>query len=102
MSPKIEQSPPKYAQIANYIRNQILQGELKPGDEIPSERRIVEDWQVSRPTATHALFTLRIEGLVEARLGAGTFVRAQPKPNPRPHRHDTRAQATETADASAE
>jgi DNA-binding GntR family transcriptional regulator len=79
MSPRIEEALPKYVQIANYLRTQILQGELKPGDEIPSERQLVEGWQVSRPTATRALSALRVEGLVEARQGSGTFVRAQPK-----------------------
>ncbi|MGH8896754.1 MAG: GntR family transcriptional regulator [Egibacteraceae bacterium] len=79
MSPKIEQSLPKYMQVANHIRNQIIKGELKPGDEVPSERQIVEEWGVSRPTATKALSALRVEGLVEAQQGSGTFVRAQPK-----------------------
>lgn len=77
MSPKIEQSLPKYMQVANHIRSQIVKGELKPGDEVPSERQIVEEWGVSRPTATKALSALRVEGLVEAQQGSGTFVRAQ-------------------------
>jgi DNA-binding GntR family transcriptional regulator len=79
MSPEIEQALPKYVQVANHIRDQILRGELQPGDEIPSERRIVEDWRISRPTATRALAALRAEGLVEARQGSGTFVRERPQ-----------------------
>ena len=42
MAPEIQQVLPKYVQIADHIRDQILRGELRPGDEIPSERRIVE------------------------------------------------------------
>lgn len=76
--PEIEQSPPKYLQIAHHLREQIVQGELKPGDEVPSERVIVEQWHVSRPTATRALAALRVEGLVESRQGSGTYVRRQP------------------------
>jgi GntR family transcriptional regulator len=79
MSPRAEEVLPKYVQIANHIREQILRGDLKPGDEIPSERRIVEEWGVARPTATRALSALRVEGLVEARQGAGTFVRSRPQ-----------------------
>ena len=78
MSPEIQQVVPKYVQVADHIRDQILRGELRPGDEIPSERRIVEEWRISRPTATRALAALRAEGLVEARQGSGTFVRDRP------------------------
>jgi GntR family transcriptional regulator len=78
MAPEIQQVLPKYLQVADHIRDLILSGELKPGDEIPSERRIVEEWRISRPTATRALAALRAEGLVEARQGAGTFVRERP------------------------
>jgi GntR family transcriptional regulator len=63
-------------QIARFIRDQVICGELKPGDEVPSEREIAEVWEVSRPTATRALAALRAEGLVESRRGSGTFVRS--------------------------
>jgi GntR family transcriptional regulator len=78
LSPEIQQALPKYMQVANYIRDQILRGELRPGDEIPSERRIVAEWKIARPTATRALAILRAEGIVEARQGSGTFVRERP------------------------
>jgi GntR family transcriptional regulator len=67
MSPEIQQALPKFLQIANHIRGQIARGELRPGDEVPSERQIAEEWRVSRPTATRALSALRAEELVEAR-----------------------------------
>lgn len=82
MAPEIQEALPKYVQVANHIRNQILRGELGPGDEIPSERVIVEEWGVSRPTATKALALLRQEELVESKQGAGTYVR----PHSGPHR----------------
>lgn len=49
--PQIEEAQPKYLQIAHYIRDQILRGDLRPGDEVPSERQLAADWKVSRPTA---------------------------------------------------
>jgi GntR family transcriptional regulator len=72
--PELEQSLPKYLQIAAHIRDQILQGNLGPGDEVPSERQIAAEWDVSRPTATKALEALRVQGLIESRRGSGTYV----------------------------
>jgi DNA-binding GntR family transcriptional regulator len=65
---------PKYLQIANYIRDRIIRGELPPGEAVPSERQIVADWGVSRPTAARVLQALRADGLVESRQGLGTVV----------------------------
>ena len=73
--PQIEQTPAKYLQIANYLRDQIIRGDLPPGAELSSERQIAQEWQVSRPTATRAFQSLRHQGLVESRQGAGTYVR---------------------------
>ncbi|GGN65386.1 hypothetical protein GCM10011579_035760 [Streptomyces albiflavescens] len=73
--PQIEETRPKYLQIAHYIREQILRGDLRPGDEVPSERRLAADWSVSRPTAARSLEALRQQGLVEKRQGSGTYVR---------------------------
>jgi DNA-binding GntR family transcriptional regulator len=73
--PQLQEAPAKYLQIAGYLRDQIIRGDLPPGAEVPSERQIAEEWRVSRPTATRALQTLRYQGLVESRQGAGTYVR---------------------------
>ncbi|OJF10837.1 GntR family transcriptional regulator [Couchioplanes caeruleus] len=73
--PEIKVVLPKYLQIAGHIRDQILRGDLQPGDEVDSERKIAEVWKVARPTATRALDTLRREGLIESQQGSGTRVR---------------------------
>ena len=73
--PQLQEAPAKYLQIAGYLREQIIRGDLPPGAEVPSERQIAQEWNVSRPTATRALQTLRYQGLVESRQGAGTYVR---------------------------
>jgi GntR family transcriptional regulator len=73
--PKIEETQPKYLQIAHHIRDQILRGDLRPGDEVPSERQLAADWNVSRPTAARSLEALSHQGLVEKRQGSGTYVR---------------------------
>jgi DNA-binding GntR family transcriptional regulator len=73
--PQIQEAPAKYLQIAGFLRDQIIRGDLPPGAEVPSERQIAQEWNVSRPTATRALQVLRHQGLVESRQGAGTYVR---------------------------
>ncbi len=72
--PEIQRVLPKYLQIAGHIRDQIVRGDLGPGAEVSSERELAAAWSVARPTAARALETLRGQGLVESRPGAGTFV----------------------------
>lgn len=74
--PQIEEAQPKYLQIAHHIRDQILRGDLRPGDEVPSERQLAADWKVSRPTAARSLEALSHQGLVEKRQGSGTYVKS--------------------------
>lgn len=76
--PELDVPAPKYRQIAALLREQILRGDLRPGDELPSERVIAVQYSVSRPTATKALDVLRQEGLAEAVRGSGTYVSAPP------------------------
>lgn len=67
---------PAYKRIQNAIRNKIESGELKPGDSVASERELARLNDVSLMTARHALASLEHEGMVERRVGAGTFVSA--------------------------
>jgi DNA-binding GntR family transcriptional regulator len=75
--PELQEVLPKYLQIAAHIRGQIVRGDLKPGDELPSERKLAEDWKVARPTAARAMESLRVQGLVESRPGLGNYVRSR-------------------------
>ncbi|MFF9050142.1 TetR/AcrR family transcriptional regulator C-terminal domain-containing protein [Streptomyces erythrochromogenes] len=65
---------PPYLRIAAGIRRRIADGELAPGDRVPSTRQIAAEWGVALATATKALTTLRLEGLVEPRPRVGTVV----------------------------
>ncbi|WP_127933568.1 GntR family transcriptional regulator [Nonomuraea polychroma] len=65
---------PPYRQIVAGIRARILTGDLRPGDRIPSIRQIAQRWGVAVATATRVMATLRDEGLVETKVGAGTVV----------------------------
>ncbi|MEU8305785.1 GntR family transcriptional regulator [Actinomadura sp. NPDC048955] len=71
---------PPYRRIAADIRAQIQDGRLRPGDRVPSIRQIAQRWDVAIATATRVIATLREEGLVEAKVGAGSVVRARGVP----------------------
>jgi DNA-binding GntR family transcriptional regulator len=71
---KIERALPPYEQVAQHLRDRIKRKQLTPGDLIPSEREIAEEWGISRATATKAVATLRSQGLVESITGVGTKV----------------------------
>jgi GntR family transcriptional regulator len=64
-----------YESIADVLRSRIASGELAPGDKVPSENEIMDDFGVGRDTAYKALQVLRDEGLTESRRGAPTRVR---------------------------
>jgi len=48
---------------------------LRAGDQLPPERQLAEQFQVSRASVREALRTLELLGIVETRPGGGTFVR---------------------------
>jgi GntR family transcriptional repressor for pyruvate dehydrogenase complex len=54
----------------------LAAGDLAPGDRLPPERELAERFGVGRGSVREALRELEILGLVEARHGAGTYVRA--------------------------
>jgi len=66
--------------IAGAIARQIRQGELAPGDRLPTVRDVAAELGVSPATVSSAWQALRRAGLVESRGRAGSFVRAVPRP----------------------
>ena len=69
---------PMYFQLKELMREKIASGEWKPGDMVPSERELSEQYHISRMTARQALSELATEGLLRREQGRGTFV-AEPK-----------------------
>lgn len=62
---------PKTAElIATLYRRQIVRGELKPGDTLPSEQQLMAQFGVSRPTLREAFRVLESESLISVRRGA--------------------------------
>jgi GntR family transcriptional repressor for pyruvate dehydrogenase complex len=63
-------------EIVNQIKQLISNGELKPGDRIPSERELATMLGVSRPSVREAIMVLEAMGFLESRQGGGTYVKA--------------------------
>jgi GntR family transcriptional repressor for pyruvate dehydrogenase complex len=71
---KIVRSSRLYEQIVQQVEDSILKGVLKPGDQLPPERELAEQFGVSRTAVREAVKALREKGLVEAYPGRGTFI----------------------------
>lgn len=65
----------RYEEIADHLRD--LVDRAGPGERLPSEAELCEQFGVSRMTARHAVQQVEAEGLIERRRGAGTFVRSR-------------------------
>ena len=67
-----------YWQVADTLRRRILSGKLQPGEILPPERELCEQFATSRITIRRALQILAEDMLVIRRQGSGTYVSATP------------------------
>lgn len=67
-----------YRQIADQLREDVLEGRLAPGSKLPSERALIDKYDAARGTVRQALAVLKTEGLIEVEHGRGAFVREHP------------------------
>lgn len=63
-----------YSQVAEYLKNEILQNKLQPGDKLPTELELSKMFGVSRITSKRALDELAKENLIYRKKGQGSFV----------------------------
>lgn len=75
-----EASAPLYQQVYTGLRDAILEGRLTPGTRLPATRTLAEELGVSRMTVLDAYDRLTLEGFLDARVGAGTWVSEQIDP----------------------
>lgn len=59
------------------LRDRIARGEFRPGERFPGEPTLAVELGVSRVTLRHALDRLEAEGLIERRMGSGTYLSAR-------------------------
>lgn len=71
---------PKYLTIRDDLIRRVRKGEFAPGDALPAQRSLSEEYGVSLMTLRNALDELCGEGVIEQLPGKGTYVRAVPVP----------------------
>jgi DNA-binding transcriptional MocR family regulator len=71
---KTQGAPPRYEQIAGALCQAIRSGQLKPGERLPTVRRLATDLGVSLTTVTAAFKSLAESGWTRGEVGRGTFV----------------------------
>jgi len=67
---------PLFLQLASAVADEIRKGRLKPGDPLPGSRELAGKLGVNRNTVMAGYGELAAEGLVDTRVGGGTFVSA--------------------------
>ena len=72
--PRVRRPKGLVSEIVDSLVNSIRQGELLPGDKLPTEAEIMLRFDVSRTVIRESLSRLQASGLVETRHGIGTFV----------------------------
>jgi len=70
---------PIYEQVARQVRAQIIAGDLREGDGLPSIRKLAHDLQISVITTKRAYEELEKEGFIDTVEGKGSFVAMQNK-----------------------
>ena len=69
---------PPYLQLVHQVRHAVLLGFLRPGDQLPLIREVVEALAINPNTVAKAYRQLEQEALVTGRPGQGTFVNQAP------------------------
>ena len=71
---------PPYLQLVHQVRQSLLLGYLRTGDQLPTVKELAEDLAINPNTVVKAYRQLEHEGLTGGRPGQGTFIVAAPEP----------------------
>jgi GntR family transcriptional regulator len=69
---------PIYVQIIEQVEKQVLQGELQPGDQLPTVRQLAAELRVNFNTIARAYRLLDEVGLISTQQGRGTYILERP------------------------
>jgi len=89
---------PKYRQLLDILRSQIISGQLSPDQQLPTEEELSAKYGLSRGTVRKAIEQLEAERLIHTEQGVGSFV-ASVHPRAIPFRFGNRHSASRTSDA---
>lgn len=65
---------PKYMRIVEWVKTQVDNGELNPGEKLNSENELTSLFQMSRQTVRRAISELEKDNIIERRRGSGTYI----------------------------
>ncbi len=68
-----EDNQPKYFMLKEYLKDEMLMGRIKPGEQIPSENSLAQMFTISRHTVRKAISILINEGYLKSEHGRGTY-----------------------------
>lgn len=71
---------PLYIQIVEQVRQQIVEGRLKPGDQLPTVRALASDLRINFNTVSRAYRLLDEAGVISTQQGRGTYILEMPPP----------------------
>ena len=71
---------PIYTQIVNQIQSQLVNGLLKPGDQLPTVRALAQELRVNFNTVARAYRILDEERIISTQQGRGTYITEIPPP----------------------
>lgn len=71
---------PIYIQIVEQVRQQIVDGRLKPGDQLPTVRSLASDLRINFNTVSRAYRLLDEAGVISTQQGRGTYILEMPPP----------------------
>ena len=71
---------PIYTQIVNQVQTQVVNGTLKPGDQLPTVRALAEELRVNFNTVARAYRQLDEERIISTQQGRGTYITEIPPP----------------------
>lgn len=82
MAPGVQRAEPvedvnvdrAYLRLANQIGELLIKTGLKPGDRLPSERALADQFDVSRTSVREAIIAMELHGIVEVRGGSGAYL----------------------------
>jgi GntR family transcriptional regulator len=87
---------PIYTQIVNQIQSQLVNGIIKPGDQLPTVRALAQELRVNFNTVARAYRILDEERIISTQQGRGTYITEIPPPEiSEKLRHDSLAALTQ-------
>lgn len=75
MRAQLDESQPLFQQITQMIMDEIVEGQLKEGEQVPSENELSQFYNINRATVRKGLQTLIDQNIIYKQRGIGMFVK---------------------------